>query len=220
MITNATLGEHDLSNLVKRISVGEYIYKQGDTGNTMFIIVEGTILLFHRNSNAERLVGTLEAGEIIGEKAILTESPYRRTHTAQAKTETTLLEFNTANLKLIQAKIPDFHLKVLRILSERLDKANELIGILQSTDDLDRLSQYLLYYCHNHLQKTPEGYEITITSADIHHAINLEEERVVEILDHMAAEKILVMGKQGLFFLRDENSLISQLPQVRDRIAA
>jgi len=213
------LNDQLLAKLVKTISIGEYLFKQGDMGNTMFIIVSGAVLLFRKTHNAERLVGTAGAGEMLGEKAILRSTPYRRSLTAQAKEETTLLEFDTKDLKIIQARMPDFTNRMLEMLTERLDEANELISILQSTDDIDRFVNYLLFFCHHHSNKTNEGIEIGITTTDIQHAINMDGDLVGTLIDELVAREVLKTKKKG-FIIPDENALLDQITQLKQVLAA
>jgi CRP/FNR family cyclic AMP-dependent transcriptional regulator len=219
MIQTGTLNDSFLAKFVRRFSREEFLFHQGDTGNSMYVIVEGTIVLLAKSQKTERLVGTLGAGEVLGEKAILTSAGYKRTFSAQAKTETILLEIDSQNLKLIQAKIPDFTIKILKIISERLDKANNLINILRFTDETERLVQYILYFCKYNFKKTPEGVELALTTDDIHHAVNLEEDFVGKCLEELCRSKILVKRNNG-YIVSDENALVQFTGTLKERIAA
>ena len=192
------LDDPTLLKLVHQYSVGDFLFMQGDRGNTMFLVIEGSVVLFRKNQNTERMVAKLSAGEMLGEKAILQNGPYTRNFTAQAKTPVTVVEFDKNNLKLIQAKIPDFLMKLTRLLSERLDRTIFLVGILQSTDELERVVQYLAFFFDNFGTKVASGLEITLTYSDVSEAVNVKIERVTEIIDTLLKEKLLLKTKLGM----------------------
>jgi CRP/FNR family cyclic AMP-dependent transcriptional regulator len=208
-----------LKKFLRRCSLGDYLFRQGDAGNTMFIILEGVVLLFHRERNLERLVGTLGSGEMVGEKAILNRGPYRHNFTAQAKSEATVLEFDAENFKVLQTKIPEFSMMMLRVLSTRLDESNEMVFILQSVDEVDRVVKYLAFFCHHHSKKVPEGMEIVLSAIDIQHAVNVDEDKIKEILAELTTQKILVKRKDG-YIISDENALLDQISYLKERTAA
>lgn len=211
--------DQTLSRLLRSLSAGEYLFQQGDMGNTMFLILEGTVHLYREAGNAQRLVWTLGPGEMIGEKAILTGSPYRRTSTAQAHTKVTAFEFDTQNVKTIQAKFPDFMMKLTKMLSERLDHANELISILQSKEDASRVIRYLLFFASSHASKTPEGLNIVLTAEDISHVVNVTEDVVTRVLDEVTSEKYLLKTEKG-YLISDAKLLEESIPAVSTKLAA
>ncbi len=219
MSKNTLLEDPIVSKLLRSYSQGEYLFRQGDSGDTMFVILEGAVLLFHTQHNAERLVGIVGGGEMLCEKAILIDGPYRRSFTAQAKTSTIAIEFDTKNFKNIQTKIPDFTIKMVKMLSNRLDQANQMVFILQSTDPVDRVIKYLLHFSSHHSKKVPEGTELSLTAVEIQHAVNLDRERVEIILGELVSQKVL-FEKRGGYVIIDENALLDQGTNLRERTVA
>jgi len=218
-MTKSSSEDQALSKLMRNVSAGDYLFRQGEMGNTMFLILDGTVELFRQAQHVERLVWTLGTGEMIGEKAILTSSPYRRTVTAQAKSLVRAIEFDSKNLKVIQEKFPDFTTKLLKMLSERLDQANELISILQTKEDVNRAIQYLLFFAGMHACKIPSGVEVTITAKQIAHAVNITEDQVATVLEELTRQKLLSTTKTG-YIITDVKLLESNIAQIKTSLAA
>ncbi len=219
LMSKNLLDDPSVAKLIRTFSTGEYFFRQGDMGETMYLLLDGAVLLFHNQHNSERLVGIASAGEVLGEKAILLEGPYRRNFTAQAKVSTVAIEFDSKNLKMIQSKIPDFAMMMVRILSARLDQCNQMVFILQSTDPVDRVIKYLLHFSKHHSKKVPQGVEFSLTAQEIEHAINLESDRVEIILSELVSMKVLKEKRNG-YIIEDENALLDQASALRERTVA
>lgn len=219
MIHSELLNDAVLKKLVRIVPEGEYLFKQGERGNTMFIIIEGTVELTQRTLNLVRIVDRCGPGDILGEKAVLVEAPYKRGLTAKALSEVALLEFDSRNLKTVQGKLPNFTLQMLRLVTKRLDKANELIGILQLRDDAERLVQFLLHYCEHNGVKSSHGEEFTVTAKEIHSNINIPIDYIQHTLELLVTHKLL-LKKGNAYLLSDETALISFIPSLKERLAA
>jgi len=219
MSKNTLLDDPSVSKLVHFYTQGEYLFRQDTMGNTMFLILEGAVLLFHTQHNVERLVEIIGAGEVLGEKAIINEKPYRRTFTAQAKAAVVAIEFDIKSVKLIQSKIPDFAMKMVKMLSGRLDQSNHMVFILQSTDPVDRVIKYLIHFSRHHSNKVPQGMDLSLTAAEIQHAVNLDGERVEIILNELLDQKVLAF-KRGAYTIVNEEALLDQATSLRERTVA
>lgn len=67
---------------------GTILFREGDQGDSMFVIARGAVHVVKEIEGEEVLLGVLGAGEIIGEMALLTGAP--RTATGRAATPVTL----------------------------------------------------------------------------------------------------------------------------------
>src|SRR2546421_10469919 len=92
---------------------GQVICKQGDEGNSMFIIVEGLVkVAVDCGMDKESLLNHLGSGEHFGELSILAGGP--RAATVTAVTTTDLLEINRADVRTIFATVPGFAANLTR----------------------------------------------------------------------------------------------------------
>lgn len=72
-----------------RVPKGKVIFRQGDPGDQMFVVVEGRVRLTIGAEGHEKEVAVLSPGEFFGELSLLRDMP--RSATAEALDDTTLL---------------------------------------------------------------------------------------------------------------------------------
>ncbi|MBI2949876.1 MAG: cyclic nucleotide-binding domain-containing protein [Verrucomicrobia bacterium] len=93
---------------------GQAIFKEGEQGEVMFILVEGTVDVLV----GDKLVGTFEPIEIFGEMAVIDPGP--RSATVVAKTHCRLGAVNQKRFKFLAQHKPEFAFHVMRMLVERM----------------------------------------------------------------------------------------------------
>ena len=107
---------------------GAPIYRQGDLGTEMFIILEGEVHLV-KSLRGERIVlSRLEKGDFFGEMAVIESAA--RTTDALALSDTRLLPINAARFDEMLRKNPEIALRMIRKYAFRLQEANELLDKL------------------------------------------------------------------------------------------
>lgn len=120
----------------KHVSVvpsGKIIFSEGDPGDVMYIIIEGEVEISKRTSlETSKTLITLKAGDIFGEMAVIEKKP--RSATAIATKQSRLLSMDESLFFPMIEKNPDFAVKIVRVLSERVRRANNLIQALASTN--------------------------------------------------------------------------------------
>jgi CRP-like cAMP-binding protein len=106
-----------------RISAGSVLFREGDAGDNMYVILEGEISL---TINEQALGQELEGG-IVGEMALIDESS--RSATATTRTECLLAPLDIDAFTALVRKKPEFAIHVMRVLSQRLRLANEVLSL-------------------------------------------------------------------------------------------
>jgi CRP/FNR family transcriptional regulator, cyclic AMP receptor protein len=101
----------------RTLPAGTVIFEEGDAGEEMFGVVEGTVEL--RLKSGHTL--TLGPDEIFGEMALVDRSP--RSATAVAVEETTLAVIDRTRFLFLVGETPTFALQVMSSLAERLRAA-------------------------------------------------------------------------------------------------
>ncbi|MBI3169562.1 MAG: HEAT repeat domain-containing protein [Chloroflexi bacterium] len=94
------------------------IFRQGDDGNMMFVIVEGHLHVIRTVNGNEQIVAQRSAGDFVGEMAAIESAP--RSATLRAQTDVRLLAIDGETFKGILHERPDVSFAVLRSLSRRL----------------------------------------------------------------------------------------------------
>jgi len=130
---------------IRNYSRGEPIFKQGDPGNGMYIIIDGRVGIFlDIPSQKPKQLSELGDGDFFGEIALLDESP--RTAGATALENCTIIGFFRPDLKDILKVKPAVGAKILLSLSEvlatRLRSTNsELVKASRRLEDLLETNQ-------------------------------------------------------------------------------
>jgi CRP-like cAMP-binding protein len=114
----------DLSRYVKgtgteSFTAGETIFKQGEPGRVMYVVLSGEVELTHETADVIR-VG---AGESFGEMALIEH--LGRSATAVAASDVELASINQATFLVLVHDTPHFALEVMQSLSQRLRRAND-----------------------------------------------------------------------------------------------
>lgn len=93
---------------------GTLIIKEGEPGNVMYIVKEGTVEV----RAANRVLETVEPGGIVGEIALIDAKG--RSASVVAKTDCQLLPVDEEQFVLLVQQMPYFALQVMRVLADRL----------------------------------------------------------------------------------------------------
>ena len=107
------------SNKCETYCVDETIFEKGASGGIMYIILEGEIGIFIDDYQ----VGTLFEGQILGEMALVEESP--RSAKAISKTESKLVPIDRQTFLYIVKEEPLFALFVMKDLSHKIRVLNQ-----------------------------------------------------------------------------------------------
>ncbi|NBD13639.1 MULTISPECIES: cyclic nucleotide-binding domain-containing protein [Corallococcus] len=111
-------------------SAGDYLFREGDTGQDMFILTDGKVRISKSVPGiGEEALAILEAGQYFGEMAVIEDSP--RSADAIAHSGCTVWVIERAKLDQLMFTDKDLAYVLLwtfvRTLSERLRETNEKI---------------------------------------------------------------------------------------------
>ena len=126
----------DQGNLFQKygqtLEAGRMLFKEGDQGDTMYIIQKGRIKITKRVNNVEKILMVLGKGEFFGEMAIIRQTP--RTASATAIDTCELLTFNRNGFVSMIAKNSSIAMNIIEKLCLRLEKADNQIRDLAMRD--------------------------------------------------------------------------------------
>jgi CRP-like cAMP-binding protein len=107
------------ASTVRRVSAGETVIREGEVGDSLFVIVEGRVRTEKRTPSGDRwTVRFHETGGLFGELSLLDR--VLRSATVVAETETTLLVIERERFHAFGDAHPQAGLLVTRRLAERL----------------------------------------------------------------------------------------------------
>ena len=128
------VNEHILSFLIDKASVvsvsrGQYFFREGDPGESMYVIIEGDVAIIKTWRNHNYVLRNLRCGDSFGEMALIDLFP--RSASVRAVRDTRAIELTHSLLYQIYEKdIEQFamiQMNVGRELSRRLRNADELL---------------------------------------------------------------------------------------------
>lgn len=136
-------------NCFEKYNKGDLVFKQGDPGNTLFLVLQGNITLFRLGTikvdegrvslkeEADKKLITLNSGSIFGEISMLTES--KRNVTARVESQQVVLMKVTKKLidGLNHPTQIKFHRQLLLALATHLDTMNSKFIDLRYKYDQD-----------------------------------------------------------------------------------
>lgn len=180
---------------IKTYGLGEILFRQGEAGKTMFIVLEGRVRLLSNANGKEYTIAIMGQGQFLGEKAIVAETEYPRHFTAQAMTPLTVLELGASELVEVQKQSPYLMKLILtrsfEMAEERLERANYLVRVLRSSNNQKRLI-YLTQYLANTLgRKESDGIRIANIAEHIYCHIDMEKSEIESILNDFVAKGMM-----------------------------
>ena len=125
------LPEQDLGDLASKVTehsyaTGEALVHKGETGDSLFLIVDGAVKIVSENAQGgELILNQCGPGESIGEMSLLDRSP--RSASVVALTATRVLELNQAAFIDTLQRRPELSLLLIRSISARLRFATTYI---------------------------------------------------------------------------------------------
>lgn len=108
------------------VAAGHTLFQAGDPGDSLFIVRNGEIELFIKDTAGQKIVlTTAQSGDMFGELAMLDHGP--RTATALALSDSEVLVLDRDDLMLVFQRKPETALHMLASLSCLTRKADELL---------------------------------------------------------------------------------------------
>ena len=128
---------------LSRMERGDVLFREGDRGDTLYVIAEGKIKLGRTSADGrENLVAILGPGEMFGELSLFDPGP--RTMTATAVAETQLLGLGNDSLTGLLSGRPAVAKALLAALAQRLRRTNAHLADLVFTDVPGRVAKALI----------------------------------------------------------------------------
>jgi CRP-like cAMP-binding protein len=182
---------------VKAFEPGQVIFKEGEPGDQMFIIIQGAVEIRKRTSaSTARTLSTFKPGDVFGEMAIIENKP--RSATAVATTASRMLVLNEPLFLAMIERNPDFARKMIQVLSERLRKANLLIQNLTITNRENQILAGLRQFAVEKGTATFKGHRVKVAEflewASSH--LGLEDKEIGAVIQEF--QRRGVVGRSAL----------------------
>ena len=180
---------------------GDMIYMAGDKGGKLYVVHSGRVKISRLNANGkEQVIRVIGSGEFMGELSLLSSLPM--TDNGEALENSTMCIIEGEKLKGLMKKYPSIAFKVMEELSERLEKAENLIEVINLNTVEQRLAEALI-----NLSAGKKEVLLNMTKGDFASQMGMsqetlsrklaafQEEGLIELKGH---RKIIILNKDGL----------------------
>jgi CRP/FNR family cyclic AMP-dependent transcriptional regulator len=175
---------------------GEVIFREGDVGDTCYLIRSGAILLTREHQDGRMVaLAELRAGQLFGELAMFRGE--RRSATAEVIESATALALLASDMQRLVRRNPDLALKLLASLAERVSRTNERLLQQSFQTVAGRVASALLAQTKTRQADGAPDADVLIksTQAEIAHLAGTSRESASRFLATLERAGIVTLGR-------------------------
>ena len=192
----------------KSYKSGEVICKEGESGKSFFMLLEGTASVYADYDKKDPLrLAVLEAGEFFGEMALLENKP--RSASAIAFEDCRLMTVNSQNFNQMVATQPQLIARLTTTLAERLWSMSRQLENTRIKEPVFRMFDMLalqLEKARVPIEQT-KSYHFDLTPYDLVHMCGIPQEQQAMCLNRFITDS-RVRIDQGKIFVPDCPELV------------
>jgi CRP/FNR family transcriptional regulator len=178
---------------------GEFIFFEGDGPDWFYLVQQGRVKVVKQTpAGREFILEVFLPGEMFGAVAVFKNISYPAS--AQAVDQTTVLGIKREDLLAFLARNPAVALKIINILSERVEKAHDRLRDLATERVEQRVSRTLLMVAGK------LGPSLPFTKQEIADMAGTTTETAIRVMSRLAKGDI-IHSSRGKIVIHDENRL-------------
>ena len=131
--------------LERQFEARDVIYHEGDPGDAVFVIQDGSVEVMRDVAGSELRLAILDKGEIFGEMGVINEQP--RSTTVCAVEKTRLVAISKDDFLKIFSKEKPMALRILRLLCGRILRVDDQLVSQKLYSDATRQTDALTCNC-------------------------------------------------------------------------
>lgn len=121
------------NKFIQNIEAGHTIFREGDSGSQMFLIVEGEVEIRKKTTEkSTTTLATLKVGDFFGEMAMVERKP--RSASAIALSTCRLLALDQNAFMTLIEQNSEFAVRMIKVLATRLRRTNLLVEQVMGSD--------------------------------------------------------------------------------------
>jgi CRP/FNR family transcriptional regulator, cyclic AMP receptor protein len=180
----------------RRWERGELIFREGDEGDTCYLIRSGAVLLTREHQDGRMIaLAELRAGGMFGELALFRGET--RSATAEAVEETTAVALLAPDMQRLIRRNPDISLKLLNALAERVRATTERLMQQSFQTVAGRVSSALLAQVTARQAEGAPEREVLVeaTQSEIAQLAGTSRESASRFLATLEREGVVALGR-------------------------
>ncbi|MGO4888433.1 Crp/Fnr family transcriptional regulator [Anaerobacillus sp. MEB173] len=185
---------------------GENIFAEGDKTDSLFIISKGRVKLYSCSSRGrEQILRTLGPGSIIGEYTLFRNERY--TFFAEALEKTKVCQLSKKNLVDAIRMNSELAVRLLDVMSQRLEQAEETIKQFGTLNVEQRIAQYLLNMPKNEGKVVDGQVELSISKKHLASLLGMSRETFSRKLSQFQKQGWVTFVGPNVMKLTDKEAL-------------
>lgn len=184
---------------VKKYKKDEIIFFEGEKGEYIYIIKKGKVKMLKMNQNGdEQILNIFKKDDILAEVVLFDKENYPATAIALSKVQ--LFTINSKELSKIFLDHPQITVKVMKVMSSRLRRAQQNIRDFGLKDSKSRLASLLYHLAEKHGEKKENEISISLflTQKELANMIGTSRETVSRTLKIIEKQNIISTSRQKI----------------------
>lgn len=185
------------------------IFTEGAEKEAVYFVIDGMIKAFKTDENGnEHIVSFLNHGDMFPHTGLFNQNPYPAT--AEALVDSKLLAIPVRSFELLLNRIPEISIKVMRVMSAKIEELQQKLQQLTGNDVQDRGLAFLVKLAEKH-GKVKDGMvfiRVPMTNQEFASAIGTTRETVNRLINQLRKEGILESDRSG-YRIKDMDALKS-----------
>jgi len=193
---------------VKKYKKDEIIFFEDEKGDYIYIIKKGQVKMLKMNQNGdEQILNIFKKNDILAEVIVFDKENYPAT--AIALNDVELFAIDSQKLFNIFLDHPQITVKVMKVMSARLRRAQQNIRDFGLKDSKSRLASLLFHLAEKHGKKSGKNQvaiSLFLTQKELANMIGTTRETVSRTLNNIEKENIIKTSRKKII-IKDMESL-------------
>lgn len=194
-----------LKKFLHTYAAGEFLFKQGESGTTLCIVLSGMVELISETGDLEHAVEMVGPGGFLGERSLISKAPYQRRFSAKTLQDSQVLEVSAKDLEFLKISAPEIMTlvmtKAFEVAAGRLYRMNCLVEALKPSSPRARLTRCLLYFCRFTGTPVPNGLEVPLSPQSFCYYTDLSETEASLFLGELETNKLIEKLPNGFYLV-------------------
>ncbi|MCL4467660.1 MAG: Crp/Fnr family transcriptional regulator [Deltaproteobacteria bacterium] len=181
---------------------GTILFREGDTGEEMYIINNGKVKIFKEIGGVEKILALLGPSDFFGEMSLLNKKP--RSASAEVVEDAKIMVINNSTFDTMMRSNAEIAIRIIRILAKRLEDADVQIANLMIKDSNQRIIVTLLKLSESGT-KIDTGVFLKTDVEKMSVTTGLEKNKVNEIIEKLAKNRLIELTNNGILVRNADN---------------
>ncbi len=181
---------------------GTTIFEEGAEGREMFVLQEGKVRISKKVRDVEKVLADLGPGAFFGEMSILLNKP--RSAKAVVLVDSKLLVIEPKTFEAMLKGNAEIAIRLIKILADRLQEADEQIENLLLRDDSSRVVHFLTRQADKKGKPVDGGRFIPGNKEQIASQTGTDPKHVNDILEKLVKGNLLKIQADGFIVAETE----------------